>query len=54
MRRWPKDYKFVPKTYFVQYDWAKFKKDYNMQNRKKKLYIYKPTNNACGRGIKVF
>ena len=50
----PKDYNYVPKTYFVQHDWEKFKMDYKNYHGKKKLWIYKPTNNACGRGIKVF
>ena len=53
-RKFPKEYNFVPNTYLLgnSNDWERFtklKEDSNSSH----LWIMKPVNQACGRGIKM-
>ena len=52
MRKFGKEYNIVPQTYILPEDYRKFKLD-REEEPGKALYILKPTNNACGRGIRV-
>jgi len=48
-RNFPKDYDFIPKTYFAS-DWSRFKLD-RKKAKKSALWICKPNSGACGKGI---
>ena len=43
----------MPQTYILPEDYKKFKMDRENEAKKVSLYILKPANNACGRGIRV-
>ncbi len=46
------EFDITPQTYILPEDYKRFKVD-REQLTKKAFYILKPTNSACGRGIKV-
>lgn len=48
-----KEYFVMPQTYVLPEDYKKFKFDKESEPLKKGFYILKPTNSACGRGIRV-
>ena len=51
-RAFPQAYNFVPMTYIFPFDYDRF--EMIRQNADKNtLWIMKPTNQACGRGIKM-
>ena len=52
IREHGEEYKIVPKTWILPEDYSKFKKE-REDTEKAKLWILKPANSSCGRGIKV-
>jgi hypothetical protein len=52
IRKWGKEYQIMTHTYVLPEDYKKFKIDRELE-QKKAFYILKPTNAACGRGIRV-
>ena len=51
-RAFPEAYNFVPTTYIFPYDFDRFEMIREGAD-KNTLWIMKPTNSACGRGIKM-
>jgi tubulin polyglutamylase TTLL4 len=51
-RSHPEAYNFVPNTYLFPSDYDRFEMARETAD-KNKLWIMKPTNQACGRGIKM-
>jgi tubulin polyglutamylase TTLL4 len=51
-RSFPEAYNFVPNTYLFPADFDRFEMAREAAE-KGKLWIMKPTNQACGRGIKM-
>jgi glutathione synthase/RimK-type ligase-like ATP-grasp enzyme len=51
-RKFGNEYDFVPNTYLLSSDYERAKAAVNDAG-KNEMFILKPVNNACGRGIKV-
>ena len=47
------EYRIVPKTWILPEDYRRFQKEREDCPDDSKLWILKPANNACGRGIRV-
>lgn len=52
-RRFPKDFDYCPITYILPADYGRFTCDQSEERDFKQLWIVKPCNMACGKGIKV-
>jgi len=52
VRQFGSEYEITPQTYILPEDYKWFKLDRETET-KKAFYILKPTNSACGWGIKV-
>lgn len=52
-REFGEEFRIVPKTWILPEDHKRIKKDREDCPEKNKLWILKPANSACGRGIKV-
>lgn len=52
-RRLGAGFDYCPMTYILPQDYTRFKLDQKEEPNPKQLWIVKPTNEACGRGIKV-
>ena len=52
IRKYGEDYRIVPKTYILPEDYRRFIAD-REDAEKQKLWILKPANSSCGRGIKI-
>jgi len=52
IRDYGPEYKICPKTWILQEDYKRFQKE-RENTEKMKLWILKPANSSCGRGIKV-
>ena len=49
-KKYPNDYYFVPQTFLLEYEFNYFRNTLDQSN---KIYIMKPVNSACGKGIKL-
>ena len=52
IRNFGDEYKIVPKTWILPDDYRKFLKE-REDTEKAKLWILKPANSSCGRGIRI-
>jgi tubulin polyglutamylase TTLL4 len=52
IRDYGSEYRIVPKTWILPEDLSRFKKE-REDCTKNRLWILKPANNACGRGIRI-
>ena len=52
MKNFGEEYRIVPKTYIIPEDFRRFQVD-REDAEKHKLWIAKPANSSCGRGIKI-
>lgn len=52
-KKYPKEYDFCPNTYILPIDHYKFVNDQNNSTIPGQLWIYKPSNQGCGKGIKI-
>ena len=52
IRDFGEDYKIVPKTWILPEDLRRFQKE-REDTEENRLWILKPANSACGRGIKI-
>lgn len=52
IREFGDEYRIVPKTWILPEDLRRFTKE-REDTEKNKLWILKPANSACGRGIKI-
>lgn len=51
-KKYPNDYDFCPKSQILPTDHYKFQMDQGASS-KEQLWIFKPSNQGCGRGIKI-
>ena len=51
-RKFYSEFDFIPNTYLLSSDFERAKTVMN-DSSKNEMFILKPCNNACGRGIKV-
>lgn len=52
-RKSPRDFDYCPQTYLLPGDYSRFRLDQAEELNSKQLWILKPSNSSCGRGIKV-